>query len=98
MESRSAKSGDRLPRNWVVKARREAVGGFSCFAFDVVLMSHKSQIGTNFDFCDIWRKKQDFLASDSIENHPPTTTQSTWYTPYAAANVPTTTPKRTEKV
>ena len=50
------------------------------------------------DIWDIWRKNQEFLASDSIENHPPTTTQSTWYTPYAAANVPTTTPKRTEKV
>ena len=49
-------------------------------------------------FWDFWRKNQEFLASDSIENHPPTTTQSTWYTPYAAANVPTTTPKRTEKV
>ena len=58
----------------------------------------QSQIGTKDGFWDIWRKKQDFLASDSIENHPPTTTQSTWYTPYAAANVPTTTPKRTEKV
>ena len=65
------------------------------FCFIEIIMS---QVGTNFDFWDIWRKNQDFLASDSIENHPPTTTQSTWYTPYAAANVPTTQPKRTEKV